>query len=68
VRLTLPLYAGGFLGPFGGAMLVALIPNVAAGLDPSLTLVAAAIPAHMVPFATNQLVSGANAKNGRTHV
>ena len=30
-RATLPLYAGGFLGPFGGAMLVALIPNVADG-------------------------------------
>jgi MFS family permease len=58
VRVTLPLYAGGFLGPFGGAMLVALIPNVAAGLDTSLTLVAAAITAYMVPFAALQLVSG----------
>jgi MFS family permease len=58
VRLTLPLYAGGFLGPFGGAMLIALIPNVAAGLDTSLTLVAAAITAYMIPFATLQLVSG----------
>jgi MFS family permease len=58
VKLTLPLYAGGFLGPFGGAMLIALIPNVAAGLDTSLTLVAAAITAYMIPFATLQLVSG----------
>ncbi len=58
MRATFPLYAGGFLGPFGGAMLVALIPNVAAGLDTSLTLVAAAITAYMVPFATLQLVSG----------
>lgn len=58
MRLTLPLYAGGFLGPFGGAMLVALIPNVAAGLDTSLTLVAAAITTYMIPFATLQLVSG----------
>jgi MFS family permease len=58
VRVTFPLYAGGFLGPFGGAMLVALIPNVAEGLDTSLTLVAAAITAYMVPFATLQLVSG----------
>ena len=58
MRVTFPLYAGGFLGPFGGAMLVALIPNVAAGLDTSLTLVAAAITAYMVPFATLQLVSG----------
>ena len=58
MRLTLPLYAGGFLGPFGGAMLIALIPNIAAGLDTSLTLVAAAITAYMIPFAALQLVSG----------
>ncbi|HEX2110805.1 MAG TPA: MFS transporter [Gaiellaceae bacterium] len=58
MRLTLPLYAGGFLGPFGGAMLVALIPNVAAGLGTSLTLVAAAITTYMIPFAALQLVSG----------
>jgi MFS family permease len=58
VRATLPLYAGGFLGPFGGAMLVAIIPNVAGGLDTSVTLVAAAITTYMVPFAVLQLVSG----------
>jgi len=58
VRLTFPLYAGGFLGPFGGAMLTAIIPNVAEGLDTSLTLVGAAITAYMIPFALLQLVSG----------
>ncbi len=58
VRLTLPLYAGGFLGPFGGAMLVAIIPNVAAGLDTSIALAAAAITTYMVPFAALQLISG----------
>ncbi len=57
-RITFPLYAGGFLGPFGGAMLVAVIPNVADGLDASLAQVAAAITAYMVPFALLQLVSG----------
>ncbi len=57
-RITFPLYVGGFLGPFGGAMLVALIPNVADGLDTSLGYVAAAITAYMVPFAVLQLVSG----------
>jgi MFS family permease len=56
--VTFPLYVGGFLGPFGGAMLVALIPNVADGLDASLAEVAAAITAYMVPFALLQLVSG----------
>ena len=57
-RVTLPLYAGGFLGPFGGAMLIALIPNVAEGLDTSIGYVAAAITAYMIPFASLQLVSG----------
>jgi MFS family permease len=57
-RITFPLYVGGFLGPFGGAMLVAIIPNVAAGLDASVTQVAAAITAYMVPFALLQLFSG----------
>jgi MFS family permease len=57
-RLTFPLYVGGFLGPFGGAMLIALIPNVAAGLDASVGLVAGAITAYMVPFAALQLISG----------
>lgn len=57
-RVTFPLYVGGFLGPFGGAMLIALIPNVADGLDTSLGHVAAAITAYMVPFAALQLVSG----------
>ena len=57
-RVTFPLYVGGFLGPFGGAMLIAVIPNVARGLDTSLGYVAAAITAYMVPFAALQLVSG----------
>ena len=57
-RITFPLYVGGFLGPFGGAMLIAIIPNVAAGLDASVTQVAAAITAYMVPFAVLQLFSG----------
>ena len=57
-RITFPLYVGGFLGPFGGAMLVAIIPNVAVGLDASIAQVAAAITTYMVPFAALQLVSG----------
>jgi ACDE family multidrug resistance protein len=58
VRLTFPLYTGGFLGPFGGAMLIASISNVAEGLNTSLAPVAGAITAYMVPFAALQLVSG----------
>jgi MFS family permease len=59
VRLsTAPIYAGGFLGPFGGAMLISLIPTIASDLDASVALVASAITAYMIPFATLQLVSG----------
>ena len=48
-RITLPLYVGGFLGPFGGAMLVALAPNVAEGsARAEVAQVAAAITAYMV--------------------
>jgi MFS family permease len=57
-RITFPLYVGGFLGPFGGAMVAALIPNIATGLDASVGQVAAAITAYMVPFAVLQLFSG----------
>jgi hypothetical protein len=51
VCVTLPLYVGWFLWPFGGAMLTATIPNVADDLETSLTLVGAAITAYMIPFA-----------------
>jgi MFS family permease len=57
-RLTFPLYVGGFLGPFGGSILVALIPAAADSLGTSLGLVATSITAYMVPFALLQLVSG----------
>ena len=52
------LYVGGFLGPFGGAMLTPLIPAVAIGLAVSEQAVAAAITAYMIPFSALLLVSG----------
>jgi MFS family permease len=55
---TLPLYVGGFLGPFGGAVLAVLIPQVRDAFDATTGAVAAAIPAYLVPFAALQLVSG----------
>jgi MFS family permease len=39
-------------------MLIALIPEVADGLDTTVRLVAASITAYMIPFATLQLFSG----------
>src|SRR5436189_4611519 len=55
---TFPLYVGGFLGPFGGAVLAVLIPQLRDAFDASTGTIAAAIPAYLVPFAALQLVSG----------
>jgi MFS family permease len=55
---ALPLYVGGFMGPFGGGLLAVLIPQLRDAFDVSTGLVAAGIPAYIVPFALLQLVSG----------
>ena len=52
------LYAGGFLGPFGGAILAVLIPQLRDAFDASTSDVTWAITAYLVPFAALQLVSG----------
>src|SRR3954463_816395 len=55
---TLPLYIGGFLGPFGGGMVAVLVPELREAFDATTAQVAASIPAYLVPFAALQLVSG----------
>jgi MFS family permease len=55
---TLPLYVGGFLGPFGAGVLAVLIPQLRDAFGATTAEVAAAVPAYMVPFAALQLVSG----------
>jgi MFS family permease len=55
---SLPLYVGGFIGPFGGAIIAVLIPQIRDAFDTTTGVVAAAIPAYLVPFAALQLVSG----------
>jgi MFS family permease len=55
---TLALYVGGFLGPFGGAVLAVLIPELRDAFGATTAEVALAIPAYLVPFAALQLVSG----------
>jgi MFS family permease len=55
---TLPLYIGGFLGPFGGGVLAVLVPQLRDAFHASTGTVAAAIPVYFVPFALLQLVSG----------
>jgi MFS family permease len=52
------LYAGGFLGPFGGGVLTVLVPDLRAEFDVSTAAASAVIPAYIVPFAALQLVSG----------
>jgi MFS family permease len=55
---VLPLYVGGFLGPFGGAVIAVLIPQLREAFDAPTGAVAAAVPAYLVPFALLMLVSG----------
>ena len=55
---TVPLYVGGFLGPFGAGVLSVLVPQVREAFDTTTAHVALAIPAYLIPFAALQLVSG----------
>jgi len=53
-----PLYAGGFLGPFAGAMTGVMLPELAAGLDTTIGGASLAVSWFMLPFAAALLVSG----------
>ena len=53
-----PLYAGGFLGPFGGAMVTPMLPELRGGLHTTLGAAAWALTAYMIPFASIMIVSG----------
>lgn len=53
-----PLYLGGFLGPFGGAMVNAILPEIAAGVGSDEAGVALALTAYMVPFSVLMVASG----------
>jgi MFS family permease len=52
------LYAGGFLGPFGGGVVTVLIPDLRDALDTSTSGAAATLTVYLIPFALLQLVSG----------
>jgi len=52
------LYAGGFLGPFGGGVLVVLIPELQDAFHASAADVTAGLTVYLLPFAGLQLVSG----------
>jgi MFS family permease len=52
------LYAGGFLGPFGGGMVTVLVPELRDAFDVSSSGASLALTSYLVPFAVLQLVSG----------
>jgi ACDE family multidrug resistance protein len=56
------LYAGGFLGPFGGAMVTPMLPELAGAFDTSRSGAAGSITAYFIPFAGFMLVSGSLAE------
>lgn|GEM_PF-122696 len=55
---TWPLYAGGFLGPFGGAMVSPMLPELRDALHTTLTVAAGSLSAYLIPFSSIMLVSG----------
>jgi MFS family permease len=52
------LYAGGFLGPFGGGMVTVLVPELRDAFGVSTSSASLALTAYLVPFAALQIVSG----------
>ena len=52
------LYAGGLLGPFGGGVVSAMLPELAADLGTSTAGATSSLTVYLVPFAAVQLVSG----------
>lgn len=62
-----PLYVGGFLGPFGGAMVTPMLPELRDGLHTTLTVAAWSLTAYMIPFAAIMLVSGTLAERWGRH-
>ncbi|KAA0023717.1 MFS transporter [Antrihabitans cavernicola] len=52
------LYAGGFLGPFGGGVVAAMLPELGADLGVSANSASTSLTAYLFPFAATMLVSG----------
>ncbi len=55
---TLPLYLGGFLGPFGTMMVISIYPELRSSFDASTQAVNWAFSGYMIPFAILLTVSG----------
>lgn len=52
------LYIGGLLGPFGGGVVVAMLPELGASFGVSPALAASTLTTYLLPFALVMLVSG----------
>ncbi|MGH3951847.1 MAG: MFS transporter, partial [Pseudonocardiaceae bacterium] len=52
------LYVGGLLGPFGGGVVAAMLPELGATFAISPGLAASSLTAYLLPFAAVMLVSG----------
>lgn len=52
------LYAGGFLGPFGGGVVASILPEIGTDLGVSASAAATSLTAYLLPFAALMLVSG----------
>lgn len=52
------LYAGGFLGPFGGGVTTAMLPELGRDFGVSSQVATASLTAYLVPFAVLMLFSG----------
>ncbi|MGB3771871.1 MAG: MFS transporter [Rhodococcus sp. (in: high G+C Gram-positive bacteria)] len=52
------LYAGGFLGPFGGGVVSSMLPEMGADLGVTAGSAASTLTAYLLPFAVAMLVSG----------
>lgn len=62
-----PIYLGGFIGPFGGAMTNTMLPELAQGLSTDLHTAATSVTWYVLPFALVMLFSGTIATRvGRT--
>src|SRR3546814_11504353 len=56
------VYLGGILGPFGGSMVIPMLPEIAHDLDITIEASALTISVYMVTFAAGMTVSGSLAE------
>ena len=58
IRRRLPLFIGGFMGPFGTVVIVPMFPELRAEFDASSSAVSLGFSLYLIPFALILLVSG----------